>query len=107
MKTRIYRLVPTARPDDPNWGRATNQGEVIVRAVSSGDARIVAAYGEAAATTLEQPKGTTTLRASAFRDEKLYTVREDMGGNFPSEGPRKVLQALFRMPDQDEQPLTP
>ena len=39
----IYRLLPSAPPDDPNWDRALNQGEVVVRAASSGAARAMAA----------------------------------------------------------------
>jgi len=31
----LYRLVPTARPDDSNWDRAPNRGEVVVRARSA------------------------------------------------------------------------
>lgn len=96
--TAIYRLVPAARPDDPNWDRAMNQGEVVVRAVSSGDARVVAAYGEAQAISLKEPKGTTQVTASAFRDSKLYTVHLDTSGEFPAEGPRGVLRAMFELP---------
>ena len=32
----VYRLVPIAAADDPNWDRAVNHGEIVVRAASSG-----------------------------------------------------------------------
>lgn len=106
MQTRIYRLVPVARPDDPNWDRALNQGEVVVRAVSAGDARAIAAYGEAAALTLKAPKGTTAVSASALRDVKLYSVVEDDSGEFPAEGPRQLLRAMFQIPEDLPADLT-
>jgi hypothetical protein len=86
----LYRLVPVARPDDPNWDRAPNRGEVVVRARSSGDARVVAAQAE----TEEGIGGefTTRVSASAFMDEKLYTVRDEHGGRYPVDGPRAVLE---------------
>ena len=96
--TAIYRLVPIAAPDDPNWDRATNQGEVVVRALSSGDARAVAAYGEAQAINLREARATTGVIASAFRDAKLYTVHLDTSGEFADEGPRRVLRATFEVP---------
>lgn len=88
----LYRLVPTARPDDPNWDRAPNRGEVVVRAKSSGDARVVAAQAE----TPEGAAGifTTEVKASAFLDEKLYTVRDEPAGRYPSAGPRMVLESF-------------
>lgn len=86
----LYRLVPVARPDDPNWDRAPNRGEVVVRARSSGDARVVAAQAE----TEEGMGGqfTTKVRASAFMDEKLYTVRDEPPDDYPVAGPRAVLE---------------
>lgn len=88
----LYRLVPTARPEDPNWGRAPNRGEVVVRAKSSGDARVVAAQAE----TEEGKAGlfTTEVKASAFLDDKLYTVRDEPPGRYRVNGPRIVLEGL-------------
>lgn len=94
----IYRLVPSAAPDDPNWDRALNQGEVVVRASSTGEARAMAALEEARAATGEVPDSTTQVRASAFRDEKLYTVRDDTSGEFPEAGPVQVLRGRFSFP---------
>lgn len=88
----LYRLVPTARPDDPNWDRAPNRGEVVVRARSSGDARVVGAQAE----TEEGRAGifTTEVKASAFLDEKLYTVRDEPEGRYLNLGPRMVLEGF-------------
>lgn len=74
----VYRLVPIAAKSDPRWQSALNQGEVVVAARTSGDARIVASaceldYMEVDAAPAE---GVSTSDASAFRDEKLYTVIE-------------------------------
>lgn len=88
----LYRLIPIAYPDDPNWDRAPNRGEVVVRAKSSGDARVVAAQAE----TEEGAAGifTTAVRASAFMDEKLYHVRDEPAGRHPLAGPRMVLEGF-------------
>ena len=99
MQHHVYRLVPVAHPGDPNWGRAVSQGEVVVRALSSGDARVVASHAEAAAITLREPQATTQVEASALRDPKLYHVVRDDSGRYPAEGPRTVLEAVFQVPD--------
>jgi hypothetical protein len=56
----IYRLVPSAPADDPNWGLAINHGEVVVRAHTTGEARAIAALEEAsvdlAVSRLQPPK---------------------------------------------------
>lgn len=68
MKT--YRLVP-ARPG-PHWGLARNRGEVMVKARTSGEARAIAAAEEK---RLDHT-GRSDPSASAFRDPKLYSVRQ-------------------------------
>lgn len=74
----VYRLVPIAAPADPRWQNALNQGEVLVAARSSGDARVVAAGCELDFMEVDAApsEGVSTVDASAFRDEKLYTVIE-------------------------------
>ena len=93
MTRRIYRLVPNAEADDPNWDRAPSQGVVVVRAESVADARIVASQAEV--DFLDVPAkpehGTSTSFASAFRDDKLYSVFEDDSGQFVDHGERCVL----------------
>ena len=73
---KIYRLIPSALPDDPRWDNAPGHGEVLVRALSPADARIVAAGAEIdfLDTGAKPGDGTTTDFASAFRDDKLYHV---------------------------------
>ena len=94
----IYRLVPTAAPDDPRWQNALHQGELLVRASSSGEARAIAALEEASLAQKQLPRSTTLVIASAFRDEKLYTVIEDVSGSYSAIGPTRVLTGTFHFP---------
>lgn len=95
----IYRLVPAAAPDDPGWDRALNQGEVVVLAHSSGEARAIAALEEASQLVGRVPLSITQVIASAFRDEKLYSVHETAGTGFEDTGPARVLRGEFSFPD--------
>jgi hypothetical protein len=74
----IYRLVPIAQAHDPRWDNSPYQGEVLVAARTTGDARIVAAERELDFMEIDSApaEGVTTIDASAFRSEKLYTVIE-------------------------------
>jgi len=74
----IYRLEPLAAADDPRWDRAPSHGIVIVAARTAGDARIVAANRELDFMEVDAApaEDVTTANASAFRDEKLYSVTE-------------------------------
>lgn len=74
----VYRLVPAAPPEDPNWQNSPSQGEVVVAARTAGDARIVAASRELDFMEVDAApaEDVTTANASAFRNEKLYTVIE-------------------------------
>lgn len=74
----VYRLSPIAKQDDPRWQNSPSQGEVVVAARSSGDARIVAAARELDFMEIDAAPadGVSTSDASAFRSEKLYTVIE-------------------------------
>lgn len=94
----IYRLVPWAPPEDSGWQLALNHGEVVVRAHSSGEARAVAALEEASIRAHGVPPTTTQVVASAFRNEKLYTVRQDDSGTFEDSGPVRVLSGEFLFP---------
>lgn len=77
-RLNLYRLVPTAEPDDPRWENSPFQGEVVVAARSTGDARIVASARELDFMEIDAKpaEDVTTAMASAFRSEKLYTVIE-------------------------------
>jgi hypothetical protein len=70
ISTRIYRLIPGAPLDDHNWRRAAHQGELVVRARSSGEARAIAARAEARAAGVRQPS-TGQVLASAVADPVL------------------------------------
>lgn len=74
----VYRLVPAAAPDDPNWDSAPALGEIVVAARTSGDARVVAAASELDFMEIDAlpAEDVTTAWASAFRNERLYTVVE-------------------------------
>lgn len=94
---RIFRLTPTAAPDDPAWLGQEPAGEVIVRARSAADARIVAAEAEVdfLDVAAKPSHGATTVMASRFRDDKLYGVREDAGTGHDPCGSRAVLEGEF------------
>ncbi|MCY1665981.1 hypothetical protein [Rhizobium sp. SL86] len=95
---KIYRLVPNAPLDDPQWMDRPPQGEIVVRARTSGDARLVASEAELDFTEVDAlpAEGNSTDMASAFRSEKLYTVIEDVSGRFSAEGPREVVEGRVR-----------
>ncbi|MFC3161964.1 hypothetical protein [Ciceribacter thiooxidans] len=92
-KLQIYRLVPLAEPDDPNWQNAPSQGEIVVRARSAGDARIVATEAEPDFPEVhaKPAEDVSTAIGSAFRSDKLYSVVLDESGRYPPEGPRGVV----------------
>lgn len=77
-RLNLYRLVPIAEADDPRWDNSPFQGEVVVAARSTGDARLVASSRELDYMEIDAKpaEGVTTSMASAFRSEKLYTVIE-------------------------------
>jgi len=74
----LYRLEPIAAPDDPRWDNSLNHGIVLVAARTPGDARIVASGRELDFMEVDSApaEDVTTINASAFRDDKLYTVVE-------------------------------
>ncbi|UDF28674.1 UNVERIFIED_ORG: hypothetical protein LHK14_14265 [Roseateles sp. XES5] len=96
---KLYRLVPIAAPTDTNWNLAPNQGEVVVRARSSGDARVVAADAELDFMEIDAlpGDGNSTTSSSAFRNEKLYTVVVETDPAYPVEGPREVVAGTVRV----------
>ncbi len=98
-KLKIFRLVPVAAADDPGWQNAPSHGEIVVRARTSGDARVVASEAELDFTEIDAApaEGNSTTMASAFRSEKLYTVMEDMSGRFDPVGAREVVEGRVRV----------
>ncbi len=92
----VYRLSPLARFDDPRWDNAPDHGEVVVAARTAGDARIVAAARELDFMEVDSApaEDVTTINASAFRDDKLYTVIEIERGRTDLQ--RGVLEGAIR-----------
>jgi hypothetical protein len=74
----VYELVPIAAFNDPNWDIAPSRGKLLVAARTTGDARVVAAAFEVNFMKISSMPGKSvaTMGASAFRNEKLYTVIE-------------------------------
>ena len=102
----LYRLEPIAAPADPRWANSPGHGIVVVAARTAGDARIVAAgreldFMEVASAPAED---VTTTNASAFRDDKLYSVTEIDRGR--SDLKRSVIDGTISVdtirPTQDD-----
>ncbi len=89
-ESAIYRLTPNPPQNEEAFELSRDQGMVIVRALSTGDARLVAAEAEAAASG-HSGKLDTQLSASAFMDPTLYSVQRLDGSEFPSSGERQML----------------
>lgn len=89
----IYRLYPRAEALASNWDIAANHGVVVVRAKTSGDARLVAAEAEARAAEpgRHENDDVFSVRASAFTDDKLYGVQKLETADFSTAGERAVL----------------
>ncbi len=98
MQTRIYKLEPVAEPGDQNWDLAADQGVVIVRAASAGQARAIASHAEAAAMGNTLNPGATQIEASALWNPALYHVAPYTGDEYPADGPQQVLSASFTVP---------
>ncbi|MBW9090734.1 hypothetical protein JNB91_23235 [Rhizobium wenxiniae] len=93
----IYRLEPIASARDPAWENKPGHGVVVVAARTAGDARIVAAERELDFMEIDAAPAddVSTRTASAFRDEKLYTVVEVEHGR--GDLVRGVLEGDIRM----------
>ena len=98
-RLKLFRLVPVAAASDTNWDIAPNQGEVVVRARSSGDARVVAAEAELDYMEIDAlpGDGNSTTSSSAFRNEKLYTVIDETDPAYSVEGRREVVAGTIRV----------
>jgi len=96
---KLFRLVPIASATDTNWDIAPDQGEVVVRARSSGDARVVAAEAELDYMEIDAlpGDGNSTTSSSAFRNEKLYTVVDECNPSYSVDGPREVVAGTVRV----------
>jgi hypothetical protein len=93
----IYRLEPSASAGDANWQNKPGHGIVVVAARTAGDARIVATGRELDFMEIDAAPAddVSTINASAFRDEKLYTVIEVERGRTDIE--RGVIEGNIRL----------
>jgi hypothetical protein len=95
---QIYRLKCVAAKDDPRWINTGSQDDVIVRALSPADARLVAS--EAEDDFLESDAlpgdGNSTRTFSAYRDDKVFTVIEESTSPFSRDGERGVLSGSIK-----------
>lgn len=90
---QIFKLEPVAERHDPRW-QGQSRKTAIVRAQTAGDARVVAAEGETRDSAGEEGAavGVSTRSASAFRDEKLYTVSAIPASSYRKDGQRQVIE---------------
>jgi hypothetical protein len=86
----IYRLVPTAAGRDGSPAAAFH-GEVVVRARSPEDARLVATEADR-----NSPGGRAGGEPSPFGDDRLYAVVEVPGAAFLRVGPRGLVSGRLR-----------
>ena len=95
---RLFRLTPSASLSDPRWLDQQIPGEIIVRAHSPADARIVASQAEIDFPDInaKPSHGIGTRFASCFRDEKLYSVEEMQSDALSSDGPREIVSGSFK-----------
>jgi hypothetical protein len=96
-RLKLYRLIPVAGANDPNWDNAEYQGEIVVRAFSPADARVTAAEAELDFTEIDASpaEGNSTRDASAFRNERLYAVVEMLDQlGLAADGPRGVVEGV-------------
>ena len=84
----LWRLLPTAQEDAAHWQRRLIWREVLVRAKTAAEARLVASELDAARGAVRNGNESLSFR-SGFLDEKLYRV--DRIGD--EEGASEVLRA--------------
>ncbi|MEX2451487.1 MAG: hypothetical protein WD407_11580 [Rhodospirillales bacterium] len=94
----LWKILPVAPKKDPRWLGRPVWKDVVVRAPTSADARLVAADMERREMPDSPPLGNESpISRSGFEDEKLYNVRllgPDQARAFPETGPDEVVQAL-------------
>lgn len=97
---RLWKITPSAPPDDPRWLGGPEWREIVVRAKTAAEARVVAARMEAAQQDFSPGRNTAGAGAmdyqSPLHDEALYHVTElpsDAGADVPADGAPEVLAA--------------
>lgn len=95
----LWSLEASAVAEDSRWLDLPIWADVVVRAPSAAQARLVAAAMEAAAIGDPTTQGNETLAfRSGFQDEKLYRVRQVHLTDVPEDGPDAVLSARQARP---------
>lgn len=95
----LWALEASAVAEDTRWLDFPIWADVIVRAPTASQARLVAAAMEAAEIGDATTTGNESLPfRSAFEDEKLYQVRRVHPDGMPEEGPAEVLSARQARP---------
>lgn len=90
----LWSIEPAAVAEDSRWLDFPIWAEVLVRAPSPAQARLVAAAMEAELIGDPTTVGNETLSfRSGFQDEKLYRVREVHLMDMPEDGPAAVVRA--------------
>jgi hypothetical protein len=90
----FWRLTPTAAPDDPRWLDHALWDEVIVKAPSAAEARLLA--GALAAHKPERIANESAAGRTGFDDEKLYWVQQIAAPDVPADQPEGVIRAVKR-----------
>ena len=94
----LWNIKAAADADDPRWMNRTIWSEVVVRAETPAEARLLAGEMEYREVGGETGIGNETHGfQSGFSDEKLYVVRPlggENGGTWPESGPDEVLHAV-------------
>jgi hypothetical protein len=95
----LWALEASAVAEDTRWLDFPIWTDVVVRAPTAAQARLVAAAMEAAEIGDPTTAGNETLSfRSGFQDEKLYQVRRIHLSDTPEEGPPAVLSARQARP---------
>ena len=95
----LWRITPAAPLDDPRWLGGPVWREIVVRAGTAAEARVVAAGMEAAEQDFRPGEssagGTAMGYQSALYDEALYHVAElpEGGGPPPAGGRAEIVSA--------------
>ena len=90
----LWSIEASAVAEDSRWLDFPIWAEVLVRAPSPAQARLVAAAMEAQEIGDPTTVGNETLPfRSGFQDEKLYRVRQVHLAGTPEDGPAEVLHA--------------
>ena len=97
---QLWKITPSAPPDDPRWLEGLQWRELNVRAETAAEARVIAARMEAAQQGFSPGRSTAGGVAMDYQsplyDEALYHVTEMPSGSsqdFPAEGPPEILVA--------------